>query len=74
MHGVLAGPRWHTTPKRWWLPKILENGGAWLAGEGLRGRSGLRRFSVSGRVNKPGVHLAPAGITLRELVMHMRVA
>ena len=51
-----------------WLPAILERGGAWLAGQGRRGRSGLRRFSVSGRVKKPGCYLAPAGITLRELI------
>ena len=51
-----------------WLPAILEHGGAWLAGQGRRGRSGLRRFSVSGRVKKPGCYLAPAGITLRELI------
>jgi formate dehydrogenase len=69
MHGVFGRPTLAHNPETlWWLPKILENGGAWLAGEGLRGRTGLRRFSVSGRVNKPGVHLAPAGITLRELV------
>ena len=35
---------------------------------GRNGRRGLRSFSVSGRVNKPGVYLAPAGITLRELI------
>ena len=51
-----------------WLPAILERGGAWLAAQGRRGRSGLRRFSVSGRVRKPGCYLAPAGITLRELI------
>ncbi|MGQ3004055.1 MAG: NADH-ubiquinone oxidoreductase-F iron-sulfur binding region domain-containing protein [Hydrogenophaga sp.] len=69
MHGVFGRPTLAHNPETlWWLPLILEKGGAWLAGEGLRGRTGLRRFSVSGRVNKPGVHLAPAGITLRELV------
>ncbi len=47
---------------------ILENGPAWFAGQGRNGRKGLRSFSVSGRVKNPGVHLAPAGITLRELV------
>ncbi|MFX9958393.1 SLBB domain-containing protein, partial [Acinetobacter baumannii] len=31
-------------------------------------RHGLRSFSVSGRVKDPGVKLAPAGITLRELI------
>ncbi|MDR7093335.1 NADH-ubiquinone oxidoreductase-F iron-sulfur binding region domain-containing protein [Hydrogenophaga laconesensis] len=69
MHGVFGRPTLAHNPETlWWLPRILEKGGAWLAGEGVRGRTGLRRFSVSGRVNKPGVHLAPAGITLRELV------
>ena len=47
---------------------ILEKGAEWFAGHGRHGRKGLRSFSVSGRVRKPGVHLAPAGITLRELV------
>ena len=40
----------------------------WFAGQGRNGRKGLRSFSVSGRVAKPGVHLAPAGITVRELI------
>ncbi|HVO90152.1 MAG TPA: NADH-ubiquinone oxidoreductase-F iron-sulfur binding region domain-containing protein, partial [Casimicrobiaceae bacterium] len=40
----------------------------WFARHGRNGRKGLRAFSVSGRVNKPGVHVAPAGITLRELI------
>jgi formate dehydrogenase len=47
---------------------ILEKGPAWFAGHGRHGRKGLRSFSVSGRVKRPGVHLAPAGITLQELV------
>ena len=51
-----------------WVRDILEQGPAWFAGHGRHGRKGLRSFSVSGRVNKPGVHLAPAGITLRELI------
>ena len=51
-----------------WVRAILENGPAWFAGHGRHGRNGLRSFSVSGRVKRPGVHLAPAGITLRELV------
>lgn len=69
LHGVFGRPTLAHNPETlWWLPRILEKGGSWLAGEGLRGRTGLRRFSVSGRVKRPGVHLAPAGITLRELV------
>ncbi len=51
-----------------WVRDILEKGGAWFAGHGRHGRKGLRSFSVSGRINKPGVHLAPAGITVRELI------
>ncbi|HEX5648787.1 MAG TPA: NAD(P)H-dependent oxidoreductase subunit E, partial [Steroidobacteraceae bacterium] len=51
-----------------WVRDILEKGPGWFAGHGRHGRKGLRSFSVSGRVKKPGVHLAPAGITLQELV------
>jgi formate dehydrogenase beta subunit len=51
-----------------WVREIIEKGPAWFAAQGRNGRKGLRSFSVSGRVKKPGVHLAPAGITLRELI------
>jgi formate dehydrogenase len=51
-----------------WVREILEKGADWFAGHGRHGRKGLRSFSVSGRVKKPGVHLAPAGIMLRELI------
>ncbi len=51
-----------------WVRDILERGAAWWAKHGRNGRSGLRTFSVSGRVKAPGVKLAPAGITLQELV------
>jgi formate dehydrogenase beta subunit len=51
-----------------WVREIIEKGPGWFAGHGRHGRKGLRSFSVSGRVKKPGVHLAPAGITLQELV------
>ncbi len=52
----------------YWIPEIHRRGGDWFARQGRHGRKGLRSFSVSGRVRNPGVHLAPAGITLRELV------
>ena len=58
----------HNMETLFWIRDILDRGGAWFAAQGRNGRKGLRSFSVSGRVNKPGVHLAPAGITLRELV------
>jgi len=48
--------------------EIVERGADWFARQGRHGRKGLRAFSVSGRVVKPGVHLAPAGITARELI------
>jgi len=51
-----------------WVRDIVTNGPAWFSGHGRHGRKGLRSFSVSGRVKKPGVHLAPAGITVRELI------
>jgi formate dehydrogenase len=51
-----------------WVREIVEKGPAWFAGHGRNGRKGLRSFSVSGRVKEPGVHLAPAGITLQELI------
>lgn len=52
----------------YWIPEIYLKGAEWFASHGRHGRQGLRSFSVSGRVNKPGVHLAPAGITLQELI------
>ena len=58
----------HNFETLYWVRDILEKGGEWFAGFGRNGRKGLRSFSVSGRVKNPGVHLAPAGITLRELV------
>jgi len=58
----------HNLETLYWVRDILEKGGAWFAGHGRHGRKGLRSFSVSGRVQKPGVHLAPAGITVRELI------
>jgi len=58
----------HNFETLYWVPEILRRGADWFAGHGRRGRKGLRSFSVSGRVRNPGVHLAPAGISLRELV------
>ena len=58
----------HNMETLFWVRDILEKGADWFAGQGRHGRKGLRSFSVSGRVNTPGVHLAPAGITVRELI------
>ncbi len=51
-----------------WVRDIIEKGASWFASHGRHDRKGLRSFSVSGRIQKPGVHLAPAGITMRELI------
>jgi formate dehydrogenase len=51
-----------------WVRDIVEKGAAWFTSHGRRERKGLRSFSVSGRVKKPGVVLAPAGVTVRELI------
>ena len=52
----------------YWIPRIHAQGADWFASQGRHGRRGIRSFSVSGRVARPGVHLAPAGITLNELI------
>ena len=58
----------HNFETLYWVRELLEKGGAWFAAQGRNGRKGLRSFSVSGRVKNPGVKLAPAGITIRELI------
>ena len=58
----------HNFETLFWVRELVEKGGAWFAGHGRHGRKGLRSFSVSGRVNNPGVKLAPAGITIQELI------
>ncbi len=58
----------HNFETLYWIRELLEQGADSFASHGRQGRQGLRRFSVSGRVKHPGVKLAPAGITLRELV------
>jgi NADH:ubiquinone oxidoreductase subunit F (NADH-binding)/NADH:ubiquinone oxidoreductase subunit E len=67
--GVFGRPTLeHNMETLYWVREIVEKGAAWFADQGRNGRKGLRSFSVSGRVRKPGVHLAPAGITMRELL------
>jgi formate dehydrogenase len=58
----------HNFETLYWVRDIVERGPAWFSSFGRNGRKGLRSYSVSGRVREPGVKLAPAGISLRELV------
>ena len=58
----------HNFETLYWVRDIVQKGPNWFSGFGRHGRQGLRSFSVSGRVKQPGVKLAPAGITLQELV------
>lgn len=58
----------HNFETLYWVRDIMQRGPAWFTSFGRHGRKGLRSFSVSGRVKYPGVKLAPAGITLQELV------
>jgi formate dehydrogenase len=52
----------------YWIRDIVEKGATWFTSQGRRDRKGFRSFSVSGRVKNPGVKLAPAGITMQELI------
>lgn len=58
----------HNFETLFWVREIVEKGDDWFASQGRNGRKGLRSFSVSGRVNNPGVKLAPAGTTVQELI------
>ncbi|MEM8688669.1 MAG: NAD(P)H-dependent oxidoreductase subunit E [Pseudomonadota bacterium] len=58
----------HNVETVYWMPKILANGAEWFASQGKEGHKGARSYSVSGRVKKPGVVLAPAGVTVNELI------
>ena len=58
----------HNFESLYWVRDILQKGATWFTHFGRHGRQGLRSFSVSGRVKKPGVKLAPAGITIQELI------
>ncbi|WP_136656439.1 NAD(P)H-dependent oxidoreductase subunit E [Nitratireductor sp. XY-223] len=58
----------HNVETLWWIRDIVEKGAKWFADQGKPGHPGPRSWSVSGRVKEPGVKLAPAGVTVRELI------
>ncbi len=58
----------HNFETLYWVRDIVQRGPQWFSSYGRHERKGLRSFSVSGRVKSPGVKLAPAGITIQELI------
>ena len=58
----------HNFETLYWVRDIVEKGPDWFSSFGRNGRKGLRSFSVSGRIRQPGVKLAPAGISVQELI------
>ncbi|MDB5898750.1 MAG: NAD-dependent formate dehydrogenase flavoprotein subunit [Ramlibacter sp.] len=58
----------HNFETLYWVRELMERGPEWFTSQGANGRKGLRSFSVSGRVREPGVKLAPAGVTVQELI------
>ncbi len=67
--GVFGRPTLeHNLETLFWVRDILEKGASWFSEQGRNGRTGMRSFSVSGRVKKPGVHITDAGITIKELI------
>ncbi len=59
----------HNIETVYWMPEILAEGPDWFARQGKGdAHKGPRSYSVSGRVKKPGVVLAPAGSTVNELI------
>ena len=58
----------HNFESLFWIREIIEKGADWFSSHGKNNRKGLRTFSVSGRVKQPGIKLAPAGITIQELI------
>ncbi|MGQ0562817.1 MAG: NAD(P)H-dependent oxidoreductase subunit E [Gemmatimonadota bacterium] len=70
-NGVFGRPTLvHNVETAYWLRSILAEGAEAFAGKGVRGRKGQRLFSVSGRVARPGVYLAPNGVSVRALIDH----
>ena len=58
----------HNFETLYWVRDIIQRGPDWFSSYGRHDRKGLRSYSVSGRVKNPGVKLAPAGITIQELI------
>ena len=58
----------HNVETLLWVTRIVREGPEVLSSIEKNGRKGLRSYSISGRVNDPGVHLLPAGSTIMDLI------
>ena len=58
----------HNVETLYWIRDLVQKGPDWFINQGRNGSKGLRTFSVSGRVKDPGVKIAQAGITVRQLI------
>ena len=58
----------HNVETLYWVAKVCREGPECLNTTEKNGRIGLRSYSVSGRVAKPGVYLLPAGSTIRDII------
>ena len=58
----------HNVETLYWIARICREGPEILNSVEKNGRKGLRSYSVSGRVNNPGVHLLPAGSTIKDII------
>ena len=58
----------HNVETLHWVARICREGPEILSSVEKNGRTGLRSYSVSGRVKNPGVHLLPAGSTILDII------
>ena len=59
----------HNVETLHWIARICREGPNILSSVEKNGRKGLRSYSVSGRVKKPGVYLLPAGSTIKDIIV-----
>ncbi len=58
----------HNVETLYWVTKVMRGGPEVLNTHEKNGRTGLRSYSVSGRVREPGVKLLPAGSTIMDII------
>ncbi|MEP5632618.1 MAG: NAD(P)H-dependent oxidoreductase subunit E [Tateyamaria sp.] len=58
----------HNVETLLWVARVCREGSEVLNSVEKNGRTGLRSYSISGRVSAPGVYLLPAGSTILDLI------